>query len=418
MEALRIRPSRLRGTISIPPSKSHTLRAILFGSLGEGETIVDNYLPSPDTTAMIGAMRNLGATIHVESDQIQILGTGGQPHPTRVIEADRSGIVYRFCTALAALTQGPTKLIGDPRRPIAPLFSALEQLGAAIENMKIQGPIRPGSATLCGKDSQPISALLIATSFLKGTTYLTITDPGEMPWIEMTLAWLRRFGAKISHENYHRYTIQGPILYPGFQITIPADFSSAAFPYIASLITGSQLTLKNLDHNDVQGDKKIFSISRDAQTIDAGDMIDAVPALAVLGCFAKGPMEIINAQIARHKESDRLHAITKELRKMGAKIEERPDGLLITPSPLHGADLHSHHDHRIAMALAVAALAAKGESTLTETSCIAKTYPTFISDFQELGAAFKIIQPQVVPGFCGRCEMRLNNFESGSGSEI
>ncbi len=254
-----------------------------------------------------------------------------------------------------------------------------------------------------------MSGLLIATSFLKGTTQLTVTDPGEKPWIDLTLSWLKRLGGQVVHENYERYTIQGHLRYNGFEMTIPGDFSSAAFPLVAAILTNSTLTLENLDYEDSQGDKKIVEILKEMGahleihqeekritvragpvlkgiTIDANAIIDAVPILAVLGCFSSGKMEITNAAIARKKESDRLHAISTELRKMGAQIEEREEGLIIHQAHLKGASLNSHADHRIAMALAVAAMGAKGSSTIHNCGCIAKSYPSFVDDFRNLGA--------------------------------
>lgn len=415
---MRVSKSILRGTVAIPPSKSHTMRTILFGALGKGKTLIHSYLPSADTLKMIEAMRLLGATIECHGESLTITGSDGKLQPCEnVIDAGNSGIVLRFCAALAALMPTYTVITGDHsirhNRPVLPLLSALTDLGALATSSRlngrapiiIRGPIFPGNATLNGADSQPISALLIAASLLEGTTHLTVTDPGEKPWIDLTLSWLLRLGGNVTHHNYEQYTIQGGLRYEGFEMTIPGDFSSAAFPLVAALVTRSALTLENIDMEDVQGDKKIIDVlvrmgakidvdkrtlrvyPSDLQgtTIDANDIIDAIPILAVVGCFASGKTEIIHAAIARHKESDRLSAITCELKKMGAQIEEREDGLVIYPSPLKGGALFSHDDHRIAMALAVAALAAEEESRIDNVECIAKTYPSFITDFQKIG---------------------------------
>lgn len=422
MPMLNISPSSLAGKVFIPPSKSHTMRALIFGSLGEGKTVIHHYLQSPDVFSMIEALRAFGAEIEVKNTTIEINGLNGQLQAcNQVIDAGNSGQVLRFIGSLSALLPSYTVITGDHSirhsRPIQPLLSALAQLKAFAVSIGqdgrapvfIQGPMQIGNATLCGEDSQPVSGLLIATSFLDGTTHLTIKNPGETPWIDLTLAWLRRMGGQISHQNYEHYTITGPLRYKGFKTAIPGDFSSSAFPLIAALITQSALTVENIDMKEIQGDKKIIPLLTQmgacfdidtlkktvtvckgghltGMTIDANEIIDAIPILAVLGCFASGKTEIINAAIARKKESDRLHAITLELRKMGAQIEEMPDGLVITPAPLQGAFLNSHNDHRIAMALIVAALAASGDSCLEGAECIAKSYPSFISDFQKIGA--------------------------------
>ena len=419
---LLITPGSLGGTIDIPPSKSHTLRSILFGSLGVGKTVIHGYLHSPDTWSMVEAIRALGAPIEVNDTTITIMGLEGKLRSCEnVIDAGNSGQVLRFVGCLAALLPTYTVVTGDysirHNRTVQPMLCALSQLGAfatstRLEGMApiiIRGPFQAGYAKLSGIDSQPISALLIAASFLQGTTHLEVTEPGEKPWIDLTLSWLKKLGGSIVHQNYERYTIIGPMSYPGFTFTVPGDFSSAAFPLVAALITRSTLTLNHMDLDDMQGDKKIVEVlqkmgaqitynslqktltvipSTQLQgiTIDANQMIDAVPILAVLGCFAQGKTTLTNASIARCKESDRLSAITRELRKMGAQIEEKDDGLIITPTLLQGASMCSHCDHRIAMALSVASLGARGRSQIEGVDCIAKSYPHFATHFRGIGA--------------------------------
>jgi 3-phosphoshikimate 1-carboxyvinyltransferase len=274
--------------------------------------------------------------------------------------------------------------------------------------------MQSGKAALDGRDSQPVSGMLIATSFLSGKTILEAHEPGEKPWIDLTLFWLKKFGIHVEHQDYARYTVPGNARIEGFKMTIPGDFSSAAFPIAAALVTNSSLTLTNVDREDCQGDKKIIDILQQmgakietdpkrktlhlakgsrlrGMKIDVNDFIDATPILSVIGCFAEGTTEIVNASIARKKESDRLHAMATELKKMGAAIEERPDGLLIHHSALKGASVESWHDHRIAMSLSIAALGAKGETAINNIECVSKTYPGFAHDFRSLGAAIEVI---------------------------
>ncbi len=426
MATLIVSPGPLAGEIALPPSKSHTMRAILFGAMGSGATRISAYLESPDTHAMVAAMRLFGAEIKVDPNSMEIVGVGGKLRPCEdIIQSGNSGQVLRFCGALAALSPAYTVITGDHsvrhNRPVVPLLSALQQLGAFATSSRldgyapiiIRGPIEPGFAELNGEDSQPVSALLIATSFLNGASRLSVKNPGERPWIDLTLSWLARLGGTVTHRNYEEYTIEGGLAYPGFEVAIPGDFSSAAFPLSAALITGSAITVRGVDMGDVQGDKKIIDhlIQMGAKiesnkahrslTVKAGpplkgakinvnEIIDALPILATLACFAQSETELTGASIARTKECDRIHAIAIELRKMGAQIEEREDGLLIAPSPLQGALLTSHADHRIAMALSVAALGAKGASRIDGIECIGKSYPTFIQDMRRLNAAFKV----------------------------
>lgn len=425
MTLFRMRRSSLKGTIAIPPSKSHTLRAVLFAAMARGRSEVRQYLHSPDAHAMIAAMRQLGASIEVLPDRLRIEGLGGKVQcAENVVDAGNSGLVLRFIGALAALAPTYTVITGDHsirhHRPVKPLLQALTALGAFAVSSRldgmapiiVKGPIRSGHATLCGEDSQPVSALLIAAAFLEGATTLTVTGAGEKPWIDLTLSWLRRFGVEVSHVDYSSYTIQGCGGFPGFDMDIPGDLSSAAFPIAAALITGSELSLTHVDLNDCQGDKKIIdvliamgakiewnekektlTVRKGARLcgmkIDVNDFIDAVPVLSAIACFAQGNTEIVNAAIARKKESDRLHSIAVELRKMGAQIEEREEGLLITPGPLKGASVESHRDHRIAMALSVAAMGAEGETTIAGTECVEKTYPHFARDFRNCGASIE-----------------------------
>ena len=400
MSQFRIRLSTLKGTIAIPASKSHTLRAILFAAMARGTSEIRHSLHSPDATAMINAMRAFGAKFDISEDVLRVTGFAGKLNTAEnVIDAGNSGQVLRFVGALAGLCPAYTIITGDHsirhNRPAKPLLEALSQLGALASSSRldgyapiiIKGPMHSGPTHLPGEDSQPVSGMLIATSFLEGKSTIEVTNPGEKPWIDLTLYWLKKFGIHIINKDYTRYTVPGNARIDGFNFIIPGDFSSAAFPIAAALVTDSELTLTNIDMHDCQGDKKLIEVLMQmgakididdakktlnvlkgsrlrGRTIDVNDFIDAMPILSVIGCYAEGRTEIINASIARKKESDRLHAMTTELKKMGAKIEEKPDGLIISQSPLHGAHLTSWHDHRIAMSLSIAALGARGDTLI------------------------------------------------------
>ncbi|NGX47707.1 MAG: 3-phosphoshikimate 1-carboxyvinyltransferase [Chlamydiae bacterium] len=415
-----IHPSALSGKIKIPPSKSHSARAILFSMLGDGTSRIENILDSPDCIAMLDAISLFGAKIKKTGASFEI---EGHFQPTiDVIDAGNSGQVLRFIGAMSALLPSYTMIAGDAsirmRRPIKGLLGALRQLGAIAESARgdgyapitVRGPIHPGTCKLSGEDSQPVSALLMATSFLDGPSEIIVENPGETPWIELTLDWLHRLGAGISHQDYCHYHVKGGLSYSGFTYTVPGDFSTAAFPIAAALITHSYLELEGLDPNDIQGDKELIEILKrmgarisweekrliiepshlQGLFIDINTCIDALPILAVIGCFAEGITTLYNGEIARAKESDRIAVICFELKKMGADIEEQPDGLIVKTSELKGAHVGSHHDHRIALSLAVAALAAKGTSVIKGADCARKTYPTFASDFQTIGAEIEL----------------------------
>lgn len=418
----RVRPSRLQGSITVPPSKSHSLRAILFATMAHGQSVIRNYLPSPDTQAMLNACELLGAHIIVTPELLTITGVGGKPHtPANVIDAGNSGQVLRFVAAVAALISGYTVLTGDASirtlRPVQPLLDGLIPLGVFAASTQgngsapiiVKGPMLGGKTQLDGADSQPVSALLIAAAFAPQPTVIEVTNPGEKPWVDLTLDWLKRLGIAYEREGYTQYKVFGNASYSGFEYTVPGDFSSCAFPLAAAIITGSDLQLHNLDMQDSQGDKALIPVLQQmganiviaaeqktlhvrpgtvlsGRTIDVNQYIDALPILAVLACFANSPTTLTGAAIARKKESDRITAITQALSAMGASIEELDDGMRIYPSSLAGAQVPSFSDHRIAMALAVAGLAAKGETLIDNVACVSKSYPGFLNAMQQIQA--------------------------------
>lgn len=423
MTDLKIFPSHIQGEIEIPSSKSHSIRAILFASLAKGQSTIKKRLDSPDICAAIRACKQFGAKIEERGDDLIITGTNGRfLPPNEPIDSGNSGQVLRFVGAFAALGEGRTIITGDhsiqTSRPVLPLLSALKQLGAHAKTqdagdfapIEVSGKALPGHVEMDGEDSQPVSAILMLAVFLKGKTTVKVRNPGEKPWIDLTLSWLDRFNVRYVNENHTTYTVHGRGVVDAFNYTVPGDFSSAAFPAAAALISNTPLTLKNMDLSDPQGDKKIFAalekmgakinydpkkrtieIQRNkkdlyGQSLDINDYIDAITILSVIGCFAKNTTHIHNASIARKKESDRIASICKELKKMGAKIDEKRDGLIIYPSKLYGAKLDCYHDHRTAMSLAIAAMNAEGVSQISKVDCISKSYPTFIQDMKKLGA--------------------------------
>jgi 3-phosphoshikimate 1-carboxyvinyltransferase len=427
-QTLHVESSVLHGRVVIPPSKSHSLRALLFASLATGTSRLTGIISSPDTDAMIIACRVLGANIEQYGDLYLVEGCsrtvpgGAQQVEDEALSIDvgNSGIVLRFATAVGAIGSKLMKVTGDTsicsNRPMGELLHALQQLGVSAMSLlgngfaplSIQGPIRSGVAHLNGSDSQPVSALLIAAAFSEQEVELIVENPGEKPWIDLTLEWLTKLERPVWQEEYRHYRIKGGGPPLGFDYEVPGDLSSAAFPVIAALVTHSSISVANVDMNDTQGDKKLFSVLErmGAQInfseekgelavlpsqlrgieVDINDFIDALPILAAVATFAEGETRIYNGAVARQKECNRISVMAEELKKMGALIEELEDGLVVQGSPLHGATFSSHGDHRVAMALAVAALGASGESCIEGIECVAKTYPEFVQDFQTIGA--------------------------------
>jgi 3-phosphoshikimate 1-carboxyvinyltransferase len=393
------------------------MRALVFATLAQGKSVVRNYLDGADTEKMVAACRLCGAIIHKTPEILEIEGNFGAAQD--VIDAGNSGIILRFLGAIASLLPTYTVITGDEsirhRRVVKPLLEGLNQLGAFAVSMRgddfapiiLRGPLKGGVATISGEDSQPVSGLLIASAFAQSPTELNVKNPGEKPWVNLTLKWFDRLGIAYKNHNFETYSLPGNAKIKGFDYTVPADWSSALYPIVAAVITDSEITLEGVDFSDPQGDKEVVSLMQalgarfkidgknltvypsppvEGATIDVGPFIDAITLLPVLACFATTKTTFVGAEIARHKECDRIRAICNELKKMGAEIEERPDGLVSTPSRLHGATTDSYGDHRMAMALTVAALAAKGETVICGTDVVAKSFPNFFQLMRTLGA--------------------------------
>jgi 3-phosphoshikimate 1-carboxyvinyltransferase len=422
MKHWRVSKSKLQGRIKVPSSKSQSIRALLFALLADPYSKLTNLLPSPDVEAMITACQHLGAHISGDFNELFVGGVRGKILKAEdVIQAGNSGLVLRLIGACAGLGKYPIILTGDHslryRRPVVPLLDALCQLGAmAISTREdagapiiVKGPLTSGKAVMDGEDSQPVSGMLIAAAFAQGPIELIVKNAGEKPWIDVTTSWFARFHIPCMRQNYTCFKLMGNSRIEGFQYRIPGDFSSMAYPLVGALLTKSELQIENLDFSDPQGDKKLIyhlqkmgapieidpsshSIfvkkcsSLEGITINVNDCIDATPILAVAGCYAEGRTEIKGASISRKKESDRISCMIRELRKMGASIEEYPDGFSVKHSPLQGALVESFADHRLALSLAIAGMAAEGETIITGISCVNKSYPNFCSEMQKLGA--------------------------------
>jgi 3-phosphoshikimate 1-carboxyvinyltransferase len=421
----KVKRSALAGDIRIPPSKSHTIRAAVFAGLARGTSVIHGPLKSDDTLACLNALRQLGTEV-TEDDNWTIRGFNGRPRvPDAALDVKNSGTSLRFLSAVAALADGEIEITGDAStqtRPMEPLLNALRSLGAVMAESKkkngrapltVRGRAAGGMASVDGVTSQFISALLIIAPLLKRNSQLKVVKLNERPYIEITLYWLRKLGIEFTKKGRNNFNVTGGQTYYPFERAIPADFSSATFPLVGALITeGSDVLLKGLDMTDPQGDKKIIEIVKEmggqveaesggvrvkfseleGDEIDLNEMPDALPALAVLGCFAEGETKLVNVPQARLKETDRIKVMAGELRKMGADVEELKDGLAVRKSALTGAKVNGHGDHRVVMALALAGLAAEGETEITTAESASVTFPGFRESMQALGAAIEEVE--------------------------
>jgi 3-phosphoshikimate 1-carboxyvinyltransferase len=299
---------------------------------------------------------------------------------------------------------------------MTPLFAALENLGAKIDSNEekcpftITGPIAGGTTNVDGISSQFLTAILFAAPLAKNDTTIQVFNLHERPYVNITLDWLRKQNIRFENKGLDWFRVKGGQNYLAFNGRIAADFSTATFAVCAAAITQSELFIKGLDFNDHQGDKAIFNYLEQMGMIiehkpdgvlvkggklrgidiDLNDTPDALPALAATACFAEGQTGLLNVKQARIKECDRIAAMATELTKMGAQVEELPDGLIVHGGPLRGAELHGYHDHRMVMALGLAGLGANGVTSVDTAEAPAVTYPGFVEDYKKLGANFKL----------------------------
>jgi len=420
-----VRPSELSGSITVPPSKSHTIRAVLIAALAAGESVIRRGLFMGDGASAIRAAASLGAYIEINNGDTFVKGVGGDMNlGSDVIDMGNSGTgLNLFCSA-AALGSRSRRFDGDASlrtRPMRPLLNALEQLGASVivegvlQDLPfvVRGPLTGGRAEVDGISSQFVSSLLFAAPLIPNDSHITVQNLHEQPYVEMTLWWLSKQGIEFEHsKEFTTYKIIGAQKYKSFETVIPADFSSAAFPAVAAAICGEPIELKGLDFSDPQGDKIVFDhletmgakVERDDGTvrvtggdlrgaiIDLNSAPDALPALSVAAAAAKGETAFINVAQARIKETDRISVMVSELQKMGIEARELPDGMVVRGGRLQGARVNGHYDHRIVMALAIAGMNAEGETEIETAEAAGITYPGFVEDFRHIGADIRVAQ--------------------------
>ncbi|MCE3239107.1 MAG: 3-phosphoshikimate 1-carboxyvinyltransferase [Gammaproteobacteria bacterium] len=419
----------VHGQITPPPSKSQSVRAIFLATLCQGESVLENILLSQDTQDAINTCKHLGANIS-GSDNALIIRSEGLPLQivNTEIYSGNSGITTQFVMPLLGLRKNAARPIilncGDQMRarPIKSLIDALKTLGLGITYLRksdelpvsISGELRGGEASIDGITSQYLSALLLALPCAKEESEIKVKNLHERPYVEMTLNWLKDQNIQFSHAsqgNIDTYKIKGKQQYKKIHSTISGDFTSASYLIAASVLIPGKVIVEGLAMSDPQGDKRLVTLLQEMGAdiiveskrliirggkklsgikIDANDIPDLLPTLAVIGVYASGKTEIRNVEQARIKETDRIHSMADGLRRMGAKIDEHQDGLTVYQSLLLGCSVKGCNDHRTVMALSIAGMIAEGITIIEDGEAIKKTFPGFIKIMQSLGAKLEV----------------------------
>lgn len=421
---LTVEKSRLNGTVAIPGSKSHTIRAVAIASLAEGRSLIRVPLSSSDTLSAVACYRALGAEIDItDSECWKVTGTGGEiASPEDIIDVGNSGTTLRIAIGSAALA-GPgraTTFTGDEQirsRSVRALLDSLNELGAKCVSLndngkapvEITGRLAGGKTSIEAVTSQYLSSLLLCTPLASQDSQIDVTLLNEPGYVQMTLDWLDKQQIEYENQQMKKFKVKGNQSYKAFDLPIPADFSSATFFLCAAALLSDEVTLLGLDFSDSQPDKavvdylkamgadieiepdcvKIRGSKLKGAEIDMNATPDALPAMAVTAAFAEGETRLVNVPQARNKETDRIKCMAEELKKMNVNVEELPDGLIIRRGRIKPAQLHGRADHRIVMALSLAGMVLEGGCVIDTAEAMNVTFPTFTELMNSLGAKMK-----------------------------
>ena len=419
----KVEKSNISGQIVCPANKSYTHRAIFLASLAGNSSRVENVLLSADTIATVEACKKFGAEIETQNSSITVKNPIKFDKIVPEINTENSGTTIRIASGIASLFSNEITLTGDEslqKRPMQPLLDALSSMGAQCEStdgkppIKIKGKISGGDVTIPGNfSSQFISALLISGPLTENGINLSIKDNlVSKPYLDATIATMRKFGVSVQTLiPYKRYNIS-PQVYKTATFTVPIDFSSLALLLSAVVLNGDETIIKGNIGNLPQGDEVFIdileqlgvSVSIDEDEIkiksptklkggrfDLSNSPDLLPPLAILALNSESPIEIVNVKHARLKETDRIAITSRELVKLGIKVDEKEDGLILESTEnLNGAELNAENDHRLFMAFCIAGMFV-GNCTVTDPESVQVSYPDFIEEMNRIGAK---IQPE------------------------
>ncbi len=426
MKRLRLEPiHQITGDLKLPGSKSISNRALLLAALAEGATRLENLLDSEDTRYMLAALDQLGVPVVRHGDIWTVAGQGGplvRKDTHHELFLGLAGTAFRPLTAALTLGRGTFVLDGTQRmreRPVGDLVDALRQLGASIRYLGAEGypplavagtGLAGGAASIRGNvSSQFLTSLLLSAPLAKAPVRVTVIgEQVSKPYLEITLHMMGQFGAQVRHQNYQNFDVSpGGYRTPGNYL-VEGDASSASYFLAAGAIRGPGVTVYGIGKSSVQGDVAFVDVLASmgasvtkhvdciritpgehplkAVDVDLNHIPDAAMTLAVLALFAEGTTSIRNIGNWRVKETDRLHAMTTELRKVGARVDEGKDYLRVTPPDrFTSAEIETYGDHRMAMCFSLVPLAGV-PVTIVDPDCVGKTFPDYFERFQSLAA--------------------------------
>ena len=426
MKTVKIFPTKLKGTVVAPSSKSMGHREIICAGLAAGTSIIDNISMSKDIEATMRCLKAINVAVDEIPSMIegrkalQISGTGHPMAAADSVDCGESGSTLRFFLPLGANLNCPLTFTGHGKlvsRPLQAYYDIFDEKFIQYFNdngclpVTVNGRLTPGTYKLPGDvSSQFVSGLLFALPLLNGDSIIEITSPLESSaYVDMTINCLAKFGVQIENEGglHHRYLVKGKQRYQAQDSQVEGDWSQAAFWTVGGSL-GDGITCQGVNVNSLQGDQAVVDImermgavikqdansvtvnggATKATVIDAANCPDIIPVLTVLAAVSEGTTKIINAGRLRIKECDRLAAMTSELNKIGAQITEEPEGLTIVGKPqglVGGVQVDAWNDHRIAMSLAIAAQKCAAPIILTGAESGAKSYPTFWEDYKSVG---------------------------------
>lgn len=423
MADLKLIKSKLNGEVKVPPSKSMGHRAIICAALGHGTSKIYNIDYSDDMIATIEGMSSFGAVINKGEDYLEVVGAFSKDKEVKVedirlVNCKESGSTLRFLVPISLLFDGKSKFIGEGnlgKRPLKTFYDIFDNQGIEysytdeVLDLIINGSLKADTFEVEGNvSSQFITGLLFTLPLLDGDSKIVITTEMESKgYIDLTLSCLKDFGIEIINNDYKEFIIKGNQEYQSREYRVEGDYSQAAF-FLSANALGSDIIINDLKLDSLQGDKEVIDILKrmglefkesgtgltctlnrelNSTVIDGSQCPDIIPVISVVAALSKGITKIINSSRLRIKECDRLKAMATELTKLGAKIEETKDGLIIEGVEEFegGVTTWSWKDHRISMSLAIASTRCKNPIIIKDSECVAKSYPGFFEDFKMLG---------------------------------